>query len=61
MLDLYVDYIIFTVDKVGSLAQGVPNILKGLPITKLSIIFKINCKIKMKLKSSVPQLHWLHF
>ena len=39
ILDLYLDFIKSTIEKVDLQAQVVPNILKGLPITDFSVSF----------------------
>ena len=41
ILDLYLEFIKFRVEKVGSYASVVPNILESFPVAELSIIFKM--------------------
>lgn len=39
MLDLYLDFVTFTVEEADSQAQVVPSMIKGFPITELRIHF----------------------
>lgn len=45
ILDLCLDFIKFTVEKVNSHNQGIPGIHKSFPITELSISFSISISI----------------